>query len=453
MVNLGQGGIAAVPALIAVAVVAAGTVGTPVAVDIADVNPDHPLYGLERIGEKIRMVSDTDQMKERWSEYAQMVERGKGLRYREILEEFREKLDELAPGDVAARREIVEWMQEQMPGIGRVQLGLQKEFASKLKERLSNRPGVPPEVQEKIENYIKELENLELENLELENLRTTIQAKAQEKVRARLQLMREMLENIVEEVGEKEFAEEFLNIDNAIGGVDEKIGIELALGKISPTENFEEKFKEKLGEFDNLLAEVQVMLGGAPENTHGRRACERLVDVSIELREKAVTAYENSMTRAALGLLHAAEMKLRAAKLILEHADEWEHEATERWHRWHHQWENQVKPIWENLRENIAKQLENLRELRERWRKEMTGKVENFGGQLENLERQMEALQRQHVENMAKEIWKHVEGKPWKHQWENRTKPILESLQEKLRNMEEQVNKLRELPPGRIFQH
>ncbi|MCS7131109.1 MAG: hypothetical protein NZ934_00030, partial [Hadesarchaea archaeon] len=224
MRRLGQGGIATV-AVVAIIIVAAGaTAATPVAVDAADVDPDHPLYALERLGEKIRGVSVEAQMRERWGEYARLVERGKGLEYRQVLEEFVTRMHEVAPGDVEARQEVVRWMQEQMPGIGLVQLRLCREFAEGLKADLADLPDASHEVEEEIagiENCIREWQ------LSLE-LRETI--------RARLRLIMERLENIAERhrARIRERVLRYLDIDNMLVDVDIKVNVEPKVNEIRP---------------------------------------------------------------------------------------------------------------------------------------------------------------------------------------------------------------------------
>ncbi|MCK4405092.1 MAG: hypothetical protein KAV43_01115, partial [Hadesarchaea archaeon] len=136
MRRLDQKGVAALAVVIVIAASTGAAVATPVIVDVADVDPDHPLYGLERLGERIRMVGDDDQMRERWGEYARLVDRGKGIGYKKILEEFVEKMHAVAPGDVEAEREEIQWMQGRMLGIGRVQLRLSKELCEGLKDDL-----------------------------------------------------------------------------------------------------------------------------------------------------------------------------------------------------------------------------------------------------------------------------------------------------------------------------
>ncbi len=346
MKKMGQGGIAAIPILVAIVASAGGTIATPVIVDKINVNPDHPLYGLERLGERIQMVGDEDQMKERWSEYCQMVDRGKGLLYRNILEEFRKKLQKVAPGDVATKQEVVRWMQEQMPGIGLVRLNLQKELAEKLKEIL-------PEVRAEIENEIDELENLK-------ELLPSATPELQENIRAHLWLIREKLKNIAKcHPIQVQPVIAYFNIDNALMSVYITANVEARINPIRPP-NWTTGFENTLDEFENLLVEVQAMLEGAPENAPGTHAAERLVEVAIKLRDRAVAAYEENKTRNALGLIHAAKMHLLNAKIILERASEWEPKFAKEWICWKHQWRNFVRPILENMKERVENLIEEV---------------------------------------------------------------------------------------------
>lgn len=82
MFNLGQRGIATVAAVVAVVAVAGAATGTPMAVDEADVNPNSPLYSLERIGEQIKETTyaggqewDLDRAMERTREYEEVASR------------------------------------------------------------------------------------------------------------------------------------------------------------------------------------------------------------------------------------------------------------------------------------------------------------------------------------------------------------------------------------------
>ncbi|MFB0500533.1 MAG: hypothetical protein ACETWO_04600 [Candidatus Hadarchaeaceae archaeon] len=70
-----------------------GSIVTPVVVDTLDVDPDHPLYVLERAGESIKELFvggigwERDRAAERLDEYSRMVDKGKEVVYRELVEE------------------------------------------------------------------------------------------------------------------------------------------------------------------------------------------------------------------------------------------------------------------------------------------------------------------------------------------------------------------------------
>ncbi len=356
-----QKGVAAIAAVVIVAASIGAGVATPVVVDAADVDPDSPFYGLERLGEQIRMVGGEDQMKERWGEYVRLVNRGKGLAHKSILEEFAEKMRDVAPGDVETKQEIVQWMQEQMPEIGMVQLRLCKELCQQLRQELENTPEA-----EWIENCIRECENLEQNWATLE---------LREEIRARLRLIRERTENITNryraQIHKPMDVDWYFDIDNVLVDVDVTVNVEIDIS-VENLPDLSEAFENKLEEFNTLLAEVQIMLEGAPENAHGKHAAERLVEVAIDLKDRAVTAYEEGKTRRALALVYAAKVHLGNAERILEHADEWEPEFAPQWYTWRERWENMKQEwigenIWENIIENYNRYAETVRE---RWEEE-----------------------------------------------------------------------------------
>jgi len=356
-----QKGIAAITAVIIVATSIGAGVATPVIVDAVDVDPDSPFYGLERLGEQIRMVGDEDQMKERWGEYVSLVNRGKGLAYRSILETFVEKMHDVVPGDVETKQEIVQWMQEQMPRVGMVQLRLCKEICQQLKQDLDNTPEA-----EWIENCIRECENFE-ENWDTHELRTQIQA--------RLRLIRERIKHIMNiyraQIHKPMDVDVYFDIDNVLVDVDVTANVEIDINAEN-LPDLSEAFENKLEEFNTLLAEVQIMLEGAPENAHGKHAAERLVEVAINLKDKAVTGFGEGKTRRALALIHAAKVHLGNAERILENAEEWEPELATQWYTWRNQWENMKQEwtgegIWENIIENYNRYAETVRK---RWEEE-----------------------------------------------------------------------------------
>ncbi|KXB01824.1 hypothetical protein AKJ41_00200 [candidate division MSBL1 archaeon SCGC-AAA259O05] len=76
MGRLGQRGIATIAAVVAVVAVAGAAVGTPIAVDEIDTNPNSPFYSLERMGERIKEATyaggvswNLQRAKERTREY------------------------------------------------------------------------------------------------------------------------------------------------------------------------------------------------------------------------------------------------------------------------------------------------------------------------------------------------------------------------------------------------
>ncbi len=349
MRKLDQRGVAALTAVIIIAVSTGATVAAPVIVDVADVDPDHPLYGLERLGERIRMVGDEDQMKERWGESVRMIERGKGVEHRAIIEEFLAKMEEVAPEDVETKAEIIEWMQQQMPGIGVIKAHMLEEACRQLKEDL-------PEVGE-LDNLCEEIENCKL--LARENI---------DAAKAYLELCRERIENIANKYRHRvrEHTRKCLEIDNILVDIDIYIAVKV---RIHPVVDLAEKFTEKLEEFDNLLAEVRAMLEGAPENTAGKHAAERLIEVATTPKGRAVTAYDEGEVRRALTLIYAANMHLYNAKMILEHASEWEPEFREEWAHWRQDWAEVKQTFinegtWENVLKNWEQYAENIRQ---RW--------------------------------------------------------------------------------------
>jgi hypothetical protein len=354
--KLGQSGVAVVAVVVIVAASMGVGVATPVIVSAKGVDPDSSLYGLSRLGESIRRVSDVDQMKLRWGEYQRMVAKGKGLEYKDILEEFVTKMHEVAPGDVAAKQEVVRWMQEQMPGMGMVQLRLCKEFCARLKEDLAGLPEVQDEIENEIDNIENYMQRWPGASLEL-----------QERIMAHLRLISERLENMAwryrARIRGPIFA--YLNIENMLVDVDVTVNVEVKIHGIGPP-SLPVEFENKVEEFDNQLAEIQTMLEGAPENAPGRHAAERLVDLAIKFRDNAVTAYEENKVRRALALIYAAKIHLGNAERILDHASEWEPLFKEEWIQWRYRWENMKQEwkeegIWENILQNREQFIERIR--------------------------------------------------------------------------------------------
>ena len=330
--------------------------------DLYDVDPDHPLYEYEKKGELFRKITDEDLLKERWDEYARLVDWGKGLEYEEILDNFVEKVRACVPGDNPAKPEVVQWMQEHIPSIGRVRLKLCKEMLEKCKEEL-------PELEE---NILAELEAIE----NYEKL-PTISSELLEEIMARLKLIEEKVkEKIPEELAP------YLEILDIIGDVNITANVEINIS-IEVPPDLAAEYNEMLTEFEIELVEIEAELEGAEieleipgefktlQKTHGLYAVKRLVEVAKDLREKAQAAFDEGEYRKALGLIHAAKMNLKQAEKILEHAVEWEKEYRE---------------IWEKHRERFE---EFKEELKEELGKEWAKIVEEYKGKLEELKQKM----------------------------------------------------------------
>ncbi|MBS3815346.1 MAG: hypothetical protein KGY45_02135, partial [Hadesarchaea archaeon] len=84
MLNMNEAGVAVIAVAVATVAVAGGAVGTPVAVDEMDVQPDSPLYGLEKAGESIKEATvaggqgwEIARGEERTQEYEYMASKAK----------------------------------------------------------------------------------------------------------------------------------------------------------------------------------------------------------------------------------------------------------------------------------------------------------------------------------------------------------------------------------------
>jgi len=203
-----------------------------------------------------------------------------------------------------------------------------------------------------------------------------------DEIEAHLALIRERIENIARMHRGRVRDRVFASID-VEANVEENIettirGENFVWGET----NLENLYQKQLERFDNLYAEVLVMLAGAPGNTHGKHAAERLTEKAVELKDRAVEAYENGRIRGALGLIHAANRLLSNSKMILEHASRWEAEHAVQWEQWKEQWENMEnlwKEHWENMRQQLEEQgWENMENLwKERWENMRKGYWEN----------------------------------------------------------------------------
>jgi hypothetical protein len=134
----------------------------------------------------------------------------------------------------------------------------------------------------------------------------------------------------------------YFGIDNLLIDVDVTIDVEveIVIKRPIPALEVENKFEEELEKFDETLAEIRAMLEGTPENAPGRRAVERLIKVAMALKDNALDAERENMVRKALALIRAAQVHLRNAETILDHASEWEPEFKDEWAHWVIRWEN-----------------------------------------------------------------------------------------------------------------
>jgi hypothetical protein len=305
---------------------------------VANVDPDHPLYSLKRVGERIRGLSAAEQMKLRWTEYQKMVEKGKGLQYQSVLKEFVDKLNSLAPYDMKTKHEIITWMQGQMPGIGEIRLKLAEQAC---------------QGDEECEN-------------ELEQIRACWEReKNPEDLSAGMLHLRERIRERVEE--------RYLRVENLLEQACLRMRVQENLALVwqearQRGENILRTRFEHLREvFENEYLKVEAMLAAAPENLRGRVAAEKLVDLAVRENRLALDAFQENLLGRAVGLLTSAVIHLRNAERILERAEEWEPQNAPQWQQWRERWENlreEYRELWENVQQNLE-QFRNT--IRERW--------------------------------------------------------------------------------------
>jgi hypothetical protein len=304
--KLGQSGVAVVAVVIIVAASMGVGAATPVAVSLKGVDPDSSLYGLSRLGEGIRHVSDADQMKLRWGEYQRMVAKGKGLEYQAILDEFKDKMEnvlERMPDNVEAKRGIIEWMQQQKQVVNSVRLRVMIEACERIRGELENQPEVGAaigEMENEIENYQRELPTASPEQME--------------NIGALAYLIGERIRDIIET--NKNWVRHPINIDidNLIINIDATIKAQENI----TNENLIARFDQKQAKFENDLIEVENKIQELPENARVRTAVQSLINNAIKLDNRALQAESENKLRRALGLLNASEVLLRNADRIID---------------------------------------------------------------------------------------------------------------------------------------
>jgi hypothetical protein len=352
-----ESGVAAVAVLAIVLVSAGAAVATPVVVDTIDVDPDSPFYGLERLGEQIKMVSNEAQMMERWTEYERMVDRGKALEYRAIMQEFVDKLQAIEVDNSEAKRALVEWMQEKMPGIGMVRARIAEELCERLREKLQ--PG---------SDEYKGLEN-ELRALQRARERISAGQGDETEVRAMVELRLEAVRKIAERVRERtgENIEKWLEIADALKNAEVTVDVKVTvvvhpLPPLPGRENLE-NLTENL---EATIAELQAMLQGIPENAVTGVAAEKLLERAETEIERAKEAYDEGKIGRAFGQVAAATKHLEIVKRLIERAQEWEETAAPQLAK---------EGTWQNVLENYQQHAEQLREMWRERGQEIEGKA------------------------------------------------------------------------------
>jgi hypothetical protein len=285
-------GIAPLIAVIVVVAALGSATAVPVAVSVANVDPDHPLYPLKRVGETIRAMTPADRMKVRWQEYQKMVTKGKGLQYQGVLKDFASDLNSAAPAGTV-REDVLRWIQEHRCEIGEVQLRLAEQAAA-------SNPQLLAEVREWMARW--------RENCDLELLRAWLSD-----LRERLALE---------------------NFRRADGLFDNACVLALVQENLRQAENvLYARYTELQREYDELRAEVEGLLASAP-SLPGKVAAQRLHDLAVQEASLASQAYQQGQLGKAVGMMTAAVVHLRVAKSIMEHAQEWEPEHAFQWQSW-----------------------------------------------------------------------------------------------------------------------
>jgi len=353
--KMGESGIAPV-AVLAIILVSTGTaVATPVIVDTIDVDPDSPFYGLERLGEQIKMVSNEAQMVERWTEYERVVERGKGLEYRGVMQEFVDRLQALERENWESKMELVAWMQEQMPGIGLVRAMVMEQVCERLKEKI----GDNLQEREEIDDIIREMAEIR------DRIRVRY-AEENEEIRARVQLRLEALRQIANRIMEKtgENLQEMLEIIDNLREAELRVEAKVRQTIEARIEARVEEIRENL---ENRITELQAMLQGMPENALSENAIREQVKLAQSGIQRAIEAHQQGKSGEAFRQVAVAMARIRIAERLAEKAPEWEPELSTQLARWRQGWEkikeNMVQEgTWTSFIQNPQQFMERIRE-------------------------------------------------------------------------------------------
>lgn len=162
---LGHAGVATIALLVIAAVAAASSsVAVPVIVDAADVDPDSPLYGLERAGEGIRgAFADrvdwaSDRAVERVGEYTRMAGKGRAPEFEGLLDDAEGNIKDAIGGASDVRG--VEKALEASGKVGEVLTGVLERVPEQAKPAVEKAIAKSAYRVEVLENVLARIENL-----------------------------------------------------------------------------------------------------------------------------------------------------------------------------------------------------------------------------------------------------------------------------------------------------
>ncbi|MEM2878369.1 MAG: hypothetical protein QXG10_02330 [Candidatus Hadarchaeales archaeon] len=359
--RMGENGVAAVVVLAVVLASTGAAVATPVVVDIVDVDPDSPFYGLERLGEQIRMVGSEAQMMERWTEYERMVERGKGQEYRGVMQEFVDRLQALDPEKWEEKTELVAWMQEKMPGIGAVRAHVAVQLCERLRKIVGDN-----------ELEREELDNLRQEMAEIRNRIRERYANENDEIRAMIRIRLEAIQRVMERVRERstENLDEYMVIIDNLEGAEVEMEARVLQFKAEMVQHRISELKENL---EAKILELRAMLEGIPENSLAGVASKRQLEIAEREIERADKALEEGKIGRAFGQVTAATAHLRIAEKLTEKAPDWEPSISPQLFQWREAWQEMKQEMveegtWASLLENPQQLTEQVRQQwTERW--------------------------------------------------------------------------------------
>lgn len=223
MKKLGQKGIAAMAVAAAVLAVSGSAVGAPIVVDEMDVNPTHPLYGLERAGERIKEATyaggqewNLERAQERIQEFSAVKKKDVSSNHEGLLNESEECL--------------------------RNGIGMSKDIEGL--ERAKNA----------VEKHVRVLENVE--NKVPEEAKSAVQ-RAMVRSRAQSKALQEVKENIRGRFGQGELPPGLLKqeLENKLKSVDNVV--ETLQDKELPPGIFKEVVENRGVPSDNLMDLVE----------------------------------------------------------------------------------------------------------------------------------------------------------------------------------------------------